>query len=314
MTRILLDCDPGIDDSIAILLALKSPELDVEAITTVTGNLTADRATVNALKVLELIGAPVPVAQGMLRPLARPYPRDPFSHGDDGLGNTNLPDPERSPEPFFAPDLIVDVANTHPGEISLVATGPLTNVAMALHKDPELSEKINQLVMIGGAFGFNRYAFVHATGDNPVSEWNVYVDPEAAKLVFESGMNITAIGLDVATHPDNDLTEAHLNRLRDSGRREARYALDLLDFVTNRGFPSYPILIDSLAIAAMVDQTLVKTEKVNVDVETKGELTRGMTVADVRANFRWEDLPEIRAAREVDFARFLDLLVGEITR
>ncbi|MBK8021846.1 MAG: nucleoside hydrolase [Chloroflexi bacterium] len=184
--------------------------------------MTADLTCANALKVLDLIQAPdIPVARGMQTPLIRPFPRDPFSHGDDGLGNTGLPLSGRQPDPRFAPDVIVEVINRYPNDITLVATGPLTNVALALMKDPSIAHKTNGLIMLGGAFGFNKFATTNATGDNPASEWNVFVDPEAAKHVFHSGIPITAVGLDVATHERMCLREKDYAILSASPRKEA---------------------------------------------------------------------------------------------
>lgn len=314
MKKVLLDCDPGIDDSLAILLAVKSSELRVEAITTVSGNLSVDATSVNALKTLELAGVEdIPVSKGMSRPLVRPLPRDPFSHGDDGLGNTGLPYPRLQLDPRFGPDVIVETIDSFPGEITLVATGPLTNVAMAILKDPDIAKKVRRLITVAGAFGFNQYAYINATGVNPVSEWNVCVDPEATQVVFRSGMPITAIGLDVATHPSVNLRREHLVALKAAGTREARYVLDLVRFVRDREFQSYCVLIDSMAVAAAIDDTIVRTKQAHVDVETKGELTLGQTVVDMRANFRWDDMPQIDAAYDADFERFLDLLVQAVT-
>lgn len=315
MKRILLDCDPGIDDSVAILFALKSPALKVQAITAVSGNLTADQTAINVLKMLELIGAEdIPVSRGMMKPLVRPYPKDPFFHGHDGLGNTNLPHPKLRLDPRFAADLIVETVDQFSDDITLVATGPLTNIALALMKDPTIVDKVERLILIGGAFGFNQYAYQFATGDNPVSEWNIYVDPEAARLVFHSGVPITAIGGDVFAHPDINLRDEHIRALEKAVNRESSYMLALLRFVQARGFLSYSILIDSLAIAVALDHSLISTRRVHVDVETKGELTRGQTVADSRANFRWDHLPAIDAAEDADFPRFLDMLISEITK
>jgi purine nucleosidase/pyrimidine-specific ribonucleoside hydrolase len=311
MKRILMDCDPGIDDAVAMILALHCGALQVEAITTVTGNLTADRTCANALKVLDLMDAPdITVAAGMLTPLVRKFPRDPFSHGDDGLGNTGLPLSARRPDPRFAPDVIVETVNRYPNDITLVATGPLTNIALALMKDPSLAQKVNELIIIGGAFGFNKFASTNATGDNPVSEWNIYVDPEAARHVFHSGIGLTAVGLDVATHERMCLRPQDYPRLQSSPRREARFLLDLIKFVEDRGFLQYCVLIDSLAVAAAMNPSILQTLAVHCDVETQGELTRGQTVADIRNNFRWAHLPLIRAACDADFDAFLDLVVG----
>lgn len=315
MRHILLDCDPGIDDSIAIIFALKSPEIRIEAITTVSGNVAVDRATINALKILELTGrVEIPVAQGMAKPLVRPRPSDPFSHGQDGLGNTFLPDPKLRRNDAFAPDLILEAINRFPGEITLLATGPLTNIAMALMKDGSIKHRVHRLVLIGGAFGFNPYAYRYATGDNPVSEWNVYVDPEAASIVFHSGLPILAIGGDVFAHPDINLRQEHIDRLKSASSKEAAYMLDLLNYVGDIGFQSYSILIDSLAVAAVIDEAIFRTRVVHVDVETKGDLTRGQTVVDARANFRWEHLPEVEVAESADFGRFLNILVQRLER
>ncbi len=183
MKRVLIDCDPGIDDSIALLLAVKSPELHIEAITTASGNLRADQTAINALKTLELVGREdIPVYQGMLKPLVRDLPRDPFSHGDDGLGNTGLPAPRTKPKPTFAPDAILEVVGAYPSEITLIALAPLTNLAVAIQKAPEVMKQVRQIIAIAGAFGLTPYASLDATGGNRSSDWNVYVDPEMERL------------------------------------------------------------------------------------------------------------------------------------
>ena len=315
MKKVLIDCDPGIDDALALILALKSPELQIEAITTVSGNLTADRCYSNALKILALMGVEsVPIAQGALKPLVREFPADPFSHGKDGLGNTNFPKPSTKPEMRYAPDLIVETVNQHPSEITLIATGPLTNVALALMQDPELPQKVQQLIIIGGAFGFDRSAALNATGDNPVSEWNIYVDPEAAKLVFHGGFNLMAIGLDVATHHKINFSDAHIEALKASDRPEAKFAMDIIGFVSGRGFQTYTVLIDSTAVAAALFPDLIQTKPIHVDIETQGELTRGQTVTDIRDNFRWTHLPSIDAAYDADFAKFHEFVVSTLTK
>ena len=315
MKRVIIDCDPGIDDALALILAFKSPELQIEAITTVTGNLTADRCYSNVLKIMALMNIDsIPVAQGPLHPLVRDFPSDPFSHGADGLGNSDFPEPANTQTKLYSPDLIVDTINEYPNEITLIATGPLTNVALALMKDPNLPDKVQQLIIIGGAFGFDRSAALNATGDNPVSEWNIYVDPEAAKLVFHSGIKLTAIGLDVATHHKINLREQDVEALKTSDRPEAKFVMGLIDFVSGRGFQTYTILIDSTAIAASIFPDLIKVKSIHVDIETKGELTLGQTVTDIRDNFRWTHLPAIDAAYDADFPKFLEFVVSTITR
>lgn len=316
MKKILIDCDPGIDDSLAIILALKSSEVKLEAITTVTGNLHVEDTTRNALKILEFMGrTDIPVAKGMAEPLVRKIPSDPFSHGDDGLGNTGIfPEPQTNIYPKSAPELIVEKINAHPQEITLVATAPLTNIAMALLLDPTIKDKVKDVILIGGSFGFTKYAYSNATGDNPVSEWNVYVDPEAAEIVFNSGMPIKAVGLDVATHPKINFRPEHLERLKASGKKEADYIIKLVEFVDKRGFEPYCVLIDSLAVATAINSEIIKTTAVHVAIETQGKHTLGQTVTDIRNHFRWEHLPLIEAAYDADFEGFLELVTSELIK
>jgi purine nucleosidase/pyrimidine-specific ribonucleoside hydrolase len=313
MTPVLIDTDPGIDDAVAIMFALKAG-LDVKGVTAVSGNLQADRTSINALKVLELMGAThIPVARGSQTPLVRPYPKDPFSHGDDGLAGTGLPEPTTPLDPRSAPELIVELAQRHAGELVVLALGPLTNLALAVRKDPDLVRKIEHVYLIGGAYGLNEYAYRRATGDNPVSEWNVYVDPEAAQEVFDSGLTITALGLEVVTHPAMELREHDLERLRRSTRPEARFLLDVTAFVRRRGFASYCGLIDSLTVAAALDPSIITTQRHHVAVETTGTVTLGQTVIDIREHFRWEHLPQLDIADAADHDRMLTMLVDALT-
>jgi len=310
---VVIDCDPGIDDTVAILFALGSKALDVRAITAVSGNLQADRCADNALKILDLAGAAdIPVARGPLKPLVRPYPRDPFFHGSDGLAERMLPPSARTLDSRFAPDLILDTVNERPGEVTILALGPLTNVALALIKDPHLPQKVAELIIIGGAFGFHSAGATRATGDNPASEWNIYVDPEAAQLVFAAGFNLTAIGLDVAAHPDINLSGPHREALKAAGTEAAGFLLDVTAFVERRGFKSYCGLIDSLAVALAIKPSLFTVEDIAVAVETASELSRGQTIVDRRDHFRWDTLSTIKAASAVDAPGFFDLLTTSL--
>lgn len=311
--RIILDCDPGMDDSMAIILAVKSANIHVEAVTTTHGNYPLEVTTKNALKTLELLGeTQIPVARGADQPLVRPCPTDPFSHGDDGQAGNSLPEPTTAPDPRHAAQMIVDVVNKYPGEVVLVMTGPLTNLALALRLDPTIVDKVARVVAISGAFGVNECAYTNATGDNPQSEWNVYVDPEAAKIVYESGLPLLAIGLDVATHFDVDFTDKEIAALQDSGRPEARFLTTAIDFVRGRGYGAYCTVIDCMAVAAVIDPSLVDSLEGLVGVETEGHLTRGMTVWDRRHHHQWENLPKISIATNADYQRFLDLLVTTV--
>jgi len=309
MRKVLIDCDPGIDDAVALLLAIRSGRLDIKAITTVSGNLTADRCSINARRVLELVGRPaIPVTRGPMSPLVRPFPADPFSHGSDGLADVGLPPASLPEQPGFAPDVIVDLVNAHAGDITLVATGPLTNIALAVMRDPSLPAKVNELVMIGGAYGFHSAGTARATGVNPVSEWNIYVDPEAANIVFNSGLPVRAIGLDVVGHPDMDLSVEHRALLRDNATQAAIFLLNAVDFVKSRGFGSYTTFIDAAAIAYVLDPSLFTMQEIEVAVETQSPLSRGQVIVERRQHFRWTHLPTIQAATEMDFARYLDML------
>lgn len=327
---VLIDCDPGMDDALALIVALKTGRLRVCAVTSVAGNLPAARCYRNIHTILRLMGVPVagaagvaeaaglPTGCGAPQPLVRPLAHDPFSHGADGLGETGL-DPAPVPSaPRFGPDLLVEQARRHARDgdpLTVVTLGPLTNVALALQIEPRLPKLVRRLIVLGGAFGLQREAALNATGDNPVSEWNVYVDPEAARRVFHAGFDLLAVGLDVATHRGILLTADDEARVRACGRPEARLARGMLDFVRRRGFPNYCVLIDSCAVAAAACPGLIETVSLRSDVETAGELTRGQTVADVRRNFRWRHLPELRAARDADFpalrAFILDALCAD---
>ena len=313
MKKVIIDTDPGIDDAVAIMFALASGKLEVLALTAVSGNLQADVTSQNARKILGLVGnTTIPVARGPQTPLSRPYPRDPFSHGDDGLANLGIRASDLPEDPRPAHQLIVDLVNRHPGEITILGIGPLTNLALALQADPSLPQKVAEVIIIGGSYGLHPAGAERATGDNPASEWNIYVDPEAAKIVFEAGFKLLAIGLDVATQPKIDLSAAHRARLAASGKDSAWFLRGVLGFVEERTFGAYCGLIDSLAVAAALDRSLFTTVQLRVGVETKGEFTLGETVVDRREHFQWTQLPLVEVASNVDSDRFFDLLLDAI--
>ncbi len=310
MRPLLIDCDPGIDDSVAIAYALRSGAFDLKAITTVSGNLTADACSRNARQLLDLIDAPgIPVAQGPLKPLTRPYPRDPFSHGSDGLAEMALPVSTRPLDPRFAADLIIEMANAHPGELEIAALGPMTNIALALIKDPDLPKKVKSLTAIFGAFGLHASGTERATGDNPASEWNVYVDPEAARLVLEAGFNFTACGLDVTTRRELHLTETHRARLAASPRPEARLLREVTDFVERRGHGTYCGLIDSVAIATVLHPEWTRITPLRVLIECMSPITLGQTIVERRENFSWDGLSALDVVEDFDFTAFMDEIV-----
>jgi len=311
--KVLIDTDPGMDDALALVLAAKSPELELLGISSVAGNYPIEVTTRNALKTLELIGRTnIPVARGMGKPLARPLAKDPFSHGADGMAETYLPEPKLAASAKHGVDQIIDSIKTHPGEVTIITLGPLTNVAMAFMKEPTIVPMVKEVVSIAGSFGLNKYAFANATGDTPQSEWNVFVDPEAAKLVFESGTPVRCVGIDVATHFDINFSEDELARLKASPRAEANIAEKMVRFVQGRGFESYCVLIDSMAVAAVIDPSLIGMVKARVGVETKGELTLGQTVADFRHHHAWAHLPELEVAQTANYRGFLDLVLARL--
>lgn len=313
MKKVIIDCDPGMDDSLALILAIKSPALQVEAVTTVAGNYPIHVTSTNALKVMEMLGkSDIPVAMGMGKPLVRALASDPFSHGSDGQAEYHLPAPQLELSSLHGADMIIEMVKKNKGDIHILALGPLTNVALAMMIAPEIKPMISSITAIAGSYGLNKYATANATGDNPQSEWNVYVDPEAAEIVFNSGVPLFAIGLDVATHFDVNFTESELAELKQSQNREADFLHNMIQFVLGRGFESYCVLIDSMAVAAVIEPSLIQYVKGKVGIETKGELTLGMTILDTRHHHTWEHLPEINVAYEADYRRFLRMVMDAV--
>jgi inosine-uridine nucleoside N-ribohydrolase len=302
-TPIIIDCDPGHDDAIAILLALSSPEVELRGITTVAGNQTLDKTTRNALKVLELAGrTDVPVAAGADAPLTRTLRVAANVHGESGLDGPDLPEPTTKVVDAHAADFLAELIE--PGVV-LVPVGPLTNVALLLQRHPDVRDRLERIVWMGGAI---------AEGNvTPAAEFNAFVDPEAAAIVFGSGIPVTMIGLDV-THKAL-FTRAHADRLRDAGAAGCAVA-ELSDFFqrfheSRYAFDGSPIH-DALAVAHVVDPTLVTTVHCNIAIETASEHCDGRTVVD-----RWlvlEDAPRNgHAGIDVDADRFLELLVERIS-
>jgi inosine-uridine nucleoside N-ribohydrolase len=300
-TPIVIDCDPGHDDAIAILLALASPEVELRAITTVAGNQTLDKTTRNALAVLEVAGrTDVPVAAGADGPLRRRLRTAAGVHGESGLDGPALPEVTATPVDGHAADFLAEMLE--PGVV-LVPTGPLTNVALLLERHPDVCERLEAIVWMGGA--------VAEGNATPAAEFNAFVDPEAAASVFASGVPVTMIGLDV-THRAL-FTRAHAARLRDTGRA-GRFVAELHDFFQlfhdrSYGFEGSPIH-DAMAVAHVIDPTLVTTRHVNVEVETESRYCDGRTVADLRGT---TDRPaNAHVGVDVDSPRFLELVCARI--
>jgi inosine-uridine nucleoside N-ribohydrolase len=295
---LVLDCDPGHDDAIALLLALASPEVELRGVTTVAGNQTVEKTTANALRVLELGGREdVEVAAGAGRPLVREPFVAAYVHGETGLDGSDLPPARGEPVAQHAVDFLAERV----GGITLVATGPLTNVALLLARYPEVRPE--RIVLMGGAI---------AEGNvTPAAEFNVWADPEAAKRVFASGLDLTMVGLDV-THRALVRTE-HKERLRAAGR-VGRTVAELLDFYDRfhrevYGFDGSPIH-DAVALAYAFRPELLETRELNVEVDCESELCRGRTVVDVWRRSGRE--PNAKAAVGIDSAAFVELLVERV--
>jgi inosine-uridine nucleoside N-ribohydrolase len=298
--RVLLDCDPGHDDAIALLLALASPEVELLGVTTVAGNQTLEKTTANALRVLEFVDrSDIPVAAGAPRPLVRePYVAK-YVHGETGLDGPDLPPARGTPVDEHAVDFLARRAEG----ATLVAVGPLTNVGLLLARYPDARPE--RIVLMGGAIGLGNVT--------PAAEFNIWADPEAAARVFESGLDVTMIGLDV-TH-EALMTKADADRLRKTGRVGTLVA-ELWEFY-NRfhsqtyGFDGSPIH-DAVALAHVFRPELVETARRQVAIECGSELTRGRTVVDLWR--RTEHEPNAHVGVGIDGRAFIDLLSERIAR
>jgi inosine-uridine nucleoside N-ribohydrolase len=303
-TPIVLDCDPGHDDAIALLLALASPEVALLGVTTVAGNQTLDKTTRNALRVLELAGrTEIPVAAGAERPLVRDNRVALEVHGESGLDGPDLPEPRTAPVEEPAVDFLARTLSEAPEPVTLVPVGPLTNIALLLEARPDVIKKIERIVLMGGAI-----AEGNAT---PAAEFNIWCDPEAAARAFGSGLEVTMVGLDV-THRALVLPE-HAERLRASGR-VGEVVAELLEFYGRfhrriYDFPGSPIH-DAVAVAHVIRPGLLETVERNVEIELESELCRGRTVVDLWR--RTDRAPNAHVAVGIDSDAFLELLLERI--
>ncbi len=307
MTRIIIDCDPGHDDMMALMLACASPELELVGVTTVAGNQTGEKTWRNALRTLTLIGrTDIPVARGADRPLLRPLTVAPEIHGVSGLDGADLPEPSFKGLSERASSFLVRTIMASAAPLTLVPTGPLTNVALALLQEPSLASKIERIVLMGGA--------VADSNISPSAEFNIYVDPEAAKIVFASGIPLVMVGLDVTNKAR--LSFADIVEMASWKGKVSRVVAPLLHFFaeTNRevfGFDGAPIH-DALAVAHLVKPGVIRTRRMNVEIETTGEFTAGRTVADVYGVSRRK--PNAEVALEVDLPLFREMLFSAIRR
>jgi len=299
---VILDVDPGHDDAVAILMAAASPAIDLLAVTCVAGNSPLERTQENARKVLTVGGMTnVPVAAGLDGPLARPLVTAPDVHGASGLDGPGLPEPAMELDPRHAVDLIVELAMAATRPITLIPTGPLSNVAMALRREPRLRGRIERIVLMGGSI---------AEGNiTPSAEFNIYVDPEAAHIVFSSGIPLTMVGLDV-THRAR-LGPEDTARIRALDTPVGRLVADLLEFFAlfhreRYGWDDVP-LHDPCCVAELIRPGLITTRPLHVDIETQSPLTRGRTVVDL-----WGvtgQAPNADVGVDIDRQGFVDVLM-----
>jgi purine nucleosidase len=292
--KILLDCDPGLDDALALLLAHGDPNIDLVAVTTVGGNVSVDKTTRNALELREYLGfTDVPVAAGAGEPLSGPTQSAEHVHGEGGLGNVTLPAARLPLSPSHAVDLIIETVRTAPGEIHLVATGPLTNIALALSRDPELVDLVASFTIMGGS-----YTRGNAT---PAAEFNIYADPEAAAQVFDAGWHVAMIGLDLTLQAIVD--SGIVDRMHQLGRLGIELVAPLATFWTNPLDDEWDgqALHDVCAVAYVARPDLFVTKPARVEVELTGTFTRGMTVVDFHS-----DRPNAVVPMRLDVAGFWD--------
>ena len=303
---IIIDCDPGHDDAIALILALASPKLNVLAVTTSAGNQTPDKTLRNALRILTLLGRhDIPVAGGAPKPLLRELIIADNVHGESGLDGPALPEPGFAPQALTAVELMAKTLRASTEPVTLVPTGPLTNIALLLSAHPELKAKIARIVLMGGSAGPGNWT--------PAAEFNIYVDPEAAEMVFGAGVPITMCGLDV-THAAQVMDE-DIERIRAITNPIARTVAELLDFfmIYHRdpkwGFVGAP-LHDPCTIAWLLRPELFTGIECHVSVETQGQYTVGMTVVD-RYRLSTHE-PNATVLLGVERQGFIDLLVEQL--
>jgi inosine-uridine nucleoside N-ribohydrolase len=301
--QIIIDTDPGVDDAMAIALALASPELEVRALTTVFGNHWLPETTRNARVVVEQLGhGSVPVVRGAAMPLVRRFDRPAtLVHGEDGLGDAGHPEPARGPERALrAASFLADAVLSRPGHVTLVLIGPLTNAALALRLEPEIAEAVDEVVIMGGA------ALV-AGNSTPAAEANILADPEAAQVVFEAGWDVTMVGLDVTQRVLID--DAWLDRLAAGTGAAARFLTEIVGpYRRHHGELGGIHGHDVLAVAHLLDPSLLTLEPYPLRVSTSGPTT-GETVVATRATRDpdWADAPVVRVATGVDSPRLLAL-------
>jgi purine nucleosidase len=319
--RVIIDTDPGTDDAMAIILALNSPEFKVEALTVVPGNVDARQGLENALKIVSLAGrCDVVVAGGAQHPLNQKLITAQFWHGKNGLANVELPPSKCKADGRFGPDLIIEMVHKYPHEITLIPVGPLTNIALAVSKDPSIAALVKNIVIMGGS--------ITGGNVNGAAEANIYNDPEAAQIVFNAGWMVTMVGSDVGER--TLITRKYLTQLQSSHGPQSDFIAKIADFYLTRSEKSGysgAAMYDPLAVGIALDPTLGTLKEMHVDVETRGEFTRGETVANRMGSnennvlhgdhYEIEGVieltPNARVCTASDAERFLQMFVSRIS-
>lgn len=299
---VLIDCDPGHDDAIALLLAFARKEWDILSVTTVAGNQTLEKTLHNALAVLSYAEIKVPVAAGYAKPLLRKLITAPEIHGETGLDGPALPEPNFSPEPVHGVRQIIETIRKQNGKVTVITTGPLTNLAAALIGAPDIKEKIEKIVSMGGAAGVGNWT--------PAAEFNILVDPEAASFVFTSGIPLTMVGLDVTNQAIMEHDD--IDWLKRQDRKIATFVAELLEFFIDQervGVKGAP-MHDPLAVAVAAVPEVVVCKKYPVKIEMGGNYTTGRTVVDF--NRITGEEPNVDVALELNRDLFFKLLKGAI--
>jgi inosine-uridine nucleoside N-ribohydrolase len=309
-TKILVDCDPGHDDAVAILFAAR--HMDLLAVTTVYGNNTLENTTRNALRVAELASIDVPIAAGYAKPLLSAVNAPSFVHGKSGLDGVELPDPRRKPIADHAIDVIIDIASKHRGELVIASIGPETNIAMALKREPKLSSWLREITIMGGSATFGNVT--------SAAEFNIYCDPEAAAIVFGSGVPIRMVGYNITRITGFDRSD--ISRMKTSGLRVASVIADLVAFYLDKQTAAFDLKLapmhDVCAMVPYVAPDLIRYLETLVNIELWGEYTRGMTVCDLRsvqpsyAELYRVKKPNARIALEANSRAIIDLIVDTI--
>lgn len=306
--RVIFDTDPGVDDAMALLLLLRSPELQLDAVTTVYGNVDVEQTTRNAIILLDVAGrSDIPVARGADRPLMRHRQRGgAVVHGDNGLGGAALPEPSRGAGGQRAAELIVErIMAAEPGEITLIAVGPLTNVALATCLEPRIVERVHQLIIMGGA--------VTVPGNvTPLAEANFYNDPEAARIVVAAGYPLVLVGLDV-THQAL-ITPRQIEWLRDHGGAQGAFIHAISHhyaehYARNTGMTGFP-MHDSAAVLYAIDPGYFQTERWYLEVETSSQRASGLVMADRRG--KWGQAPNADVCVGIDAGRMVALYLERL--